>query len=447
MNCWTSHRSLQVGTEADALRVDINSSRGCATRRPRSIVSVDILDGVVPEEIKVFISYSWETAEHKTWVQQLAIALHEAPGIHVVFDDFEMYGGADLAKFMDRIVECDRVVAICTPTYVERVNESKQASGYEGALIKAELVEDMGVNKFIPVLRIGEQRPKCLSTKIYVDFRDDGTFDQKVRALLDAIKGRPPLPRPQKRESKPLLTPEQKHTIPVNRIPAELLNRLGTDQVVVLCNEDGHILGTADFDPFSLREIEGLESLSDLRRKKGVYSITMSVMRLTPSVISDATNGFEHREQIASELRTLVDRKGELYVVYVVIHFNHEPLEEMTVFIGGDCYRRGGQVNDLKSVLTRNSNLAQAMIRKAVMVFPDIPALHGGKKGEWIIVDRSGRRIEEISDAAIIALGTLIIPTGIKFINRYKEQRASSRPRTRSVPTRRLPIFSRDRTG
>lgn len=209
----------------------------------------------------------------------------------------------------------------------------------------------------------------------------------------------------------------------VNLIPAELLNRLGTDQLVLLCNEDldSRVLGTIDFDPSSLQEIDGLESLSDLRRREGVYSITSTVMRLTPTVIRDATDGFEQPEEIASELQALLDREEQVSVVYVVTHFNHKPLEEMTIFVGGDCYRTGREIKDLESVLTRTKNLAQAMIRKAVLVFPDIPALHGGKKGEWIIVDRMGRKIEGISEAAIIALGTLLIPTGIKFLNQYKE--------------------------
>jgi hypothetical protein len=218
-------------------------------------------------------------------------------------------------------------------------------------------------------------------------------------------------------------------SLSINLIPAELLTRLKTDQVILVCNEDldGRVLGSTDFDPASLREIDGLEALSDLRRREEVYSITTTVMRLTPAVIRDATSGFDHGDELASELQTLLDREEQVNVVYVVTHFNHKPLEEMTIFIGGDCYRTGREIKDLESVLTRTKNLAQAMIRKAVIVFPDIPALHGGKKGEWIIVDRSGRKIEGISDDAIIALGTLIIPTGIKFLNQYKEKRAKEK--------------------
>jgi hypothetical protein len=225
-------------------------------------------------------------------------------------------------------------------------------------------------------------------------------------------------------------------SLPVNLIPAELLNRLNADQVVLLSNEElgDRVLGATDLDPASLREIEGMEALSDLRRREGVYSITTTVMRLTPSVIRDATTEFEHADRIGSELQALLDREGQVNVAYVVTHFNHKPLEEMTIFIGGDCYRTGREIKDLESVLTRTKNLAKAMIRKALLVFPDIPALHGGKKGEWIIVDRSGRKIEGISEEAIIALGTLIIPTGIKFLNRYKEKRAREKGIYESFP-------------
>jgi len=227
-------------------------------------------------------------------------------------------------------------------------------------------------------------------------------------------------------------------SLPVNLIPAELLNRLNADRVVLLSNDelDARVLGTTDFDPASLRELDGLESLSDLRRREGVYSITTMVMRLTPTVIADAKNGFEHADRIAAELQSLVEREEQVFIVYAVTHFNHKPLEEMTVFIGGDCYRTGREIKDFESVLTRTKNLARAMIRKAVIVFPDIPALHGGKKGEWIIVDRSGRKIEGISDEAIIALGTLLIPAGIKFLNQYKEKRAREKSIYESFPAR-----------
>jgi hypothetical protein len=99
-------------------------------------------------------------------------------------------------------------------------------------------------------------------------------------------------------------------------------------------------------------------------------------------------------------------------------------LGPLTINIGGDCYRTGNQIRDLSSILDRTKLLAEAMLKKAVMIFPDIPALHGGKKGEWIILDENGQKIEGLSEEAIISLGSAIIPRGIRFLNKYKEQKA-----------------------
>lgn len=227
-------------------------------------------------------------------------------------------------------------------------------------------------------------------------------------------------------------------SLSINLIPAEVLGRFNANQIVLIANEHlgGRVLGTTTFDPSALQEIDGLESLSELRRREGVYSITATIMQLTRLMIDKATRGFEHRFRIISELDALLQHEERVYVVYAVTHFNDKPLEELTVFIGGDCYRTGNEIKDLESVLSRTKNLAQAMIRKAVLVFPDIPTLHGGKKGEWIIVDRDGRKIDGLSEEAIVALGTLIIPEGITFLNRYKQKRAAEKGIYQSFPDR-----------
>lgn len=224
----------------------------------------------------------------------------------------------------------------------------------------------------------------------------------------------------------------------IDAIPAAVLRRSDSDQFVLICNEqlDGKVFGATAFDPSLLQPIEGLESLSELRRREGVYSITCVIRRLTPLLIDAATREFEHRDRIAPELQALLESKEDVYVVYAVTHFNRKPLDELTVFIGGDCYRTGAEIKDLESVLSRTKNLAKAMIRKAVLVFPDIPALHGGKKGEWIVVDRNGKKIEGLSEEAIVALGTLLIAEGIAFLNRYKQKVAIDRGIYESFPER-----------
>jgi glutamate dehydrogenase/leucine dehydrogenase len=226
----------------------------------------------------------------------------------------------------------------------------------------------------------------------------------------------------------------------INQIPAEILSRFNTHQIVLITTEDlkDKVLGTTTFDPHALQEIEGLEKLVALRKSEGVYSITVSIIALDQSSIDEAATEFDNKSAIVDELNGLLKRFPKVYVAYAVTHFNHKPMDELTVFIGGDCYRTGAELKDLDTVLRRTKNLAKAMIRKAVVIFPDIPTLHGGKKGEWIILDGEGKKIEELSEAAIIALGTLIIPKGIKFLNDYKEKTAIEKGIFESFPERNV---------
>jgi hypothetical protein len=229
-------------------------------------------------------------------------------------------------------------------------------------------------------------------------------------------------------------------TLEINQIPAEILSRFNANQIVLITTEDlkDQVLGTTTFDPHALQTIDGLEKLAELRQNESVYSITTSIIVLNQNSIDEATIGFEHRFRIAAELDALIQHERKVYVAYAVTHFNYKPMDELTVFIGGDCYRTGEEIKDLETVLSRTKDLAQAMIRKAVMIFPDIPTLHGGKKGEWIVLDREGKKIEGLSEEAIVALGTLIIPKGIKFLNDYKEKNASEKSIFKSFPERNI---------
>lgn len=66
------------------------------------------------DKISVFVSYSWDSDEHKARVQAFVEQLHR--------DGFEVYAdqnmslGEEITRFMEAgIVKCDRVLMICTP--------------------------------------------------------------------------------------------------------------------------------------------------------------------------------------------------------------------------------------------------------------------------------------------------------------------------------------------
>jgi|GEM_PF-1951094 len=211
----------------------------------------------------------------------------------------------------------------------------------------------------------------------------------------------------------------------LNDIPHHVLTQLGANRAVLLTSEKNEekVFVSTSLQPEDLREIRGLEALSDARKDERVYSITVMILKLDSMLIEEATSFLDNRYRIISELDALLEHNREVYAVYIVTHYNpgQKPCGPLTVNIGGDCYRTDKAIKDFEAVLKRTRDLAEAMLSKAVMVFPDIPALHGGKKGEWIILNRDGQKIQGISEEAIVALGSVIIPYGITFLNSYKE--------------------------
>jgi SEFIR domain len=49
---------------------------------------------------KVFLTYTWESEEHKRWVKDLATRLRSSAGIDVTLDEWEVRLGEPFAHFM-----------------------------------------------------------------------------------------------------------------------------------------------------------------------------------------------------------------------------------------------------------------------------------------------------------------------------------------------------------
>ena len=117
----------------------------------------------------------------------------------MTFDQFDLWAGKDLTHFMERALECERVVVVSTPPYVGKSRERVGGVGYECSLITGDLVKDMKQDTFIPVLRAGEDVPAFLGSKLRLDFRDDGRFEDSMQRLIAAIRREPEARRPEKR--------------------------------------------------------------------------------------------------------------------------------------------------------------------------------------------------------------------------------------------------------
>lgn len=76
----------------------------------------------MPEHPKVFISYSHDSPEHKRWVSELGAKLRHN-GIDAILDQWDLGPGDDITLFMESgLKNSDRVLVICTDTYVSKAN-------------------------------------------------------------------------------------------------------------------------------------------------------------------------------------------------------------------------------------------------------------------------------------------------------------------------------------
>lgn len=153
-----------------------------------------------------FISYSWDSPEHRAWVVKLATALR-SHGVNAIVDAFHAPLGADLTSFMARLATTDFVLIVCTPRYrLKSRGDASGGVGYEQAIITGHIFSGASKpQKFIPLLRAGELAeavPDYLLNRHAADFRDDARFDDVLQQLLRAIfvepeRAAPPIgPRP-----------------------------------------------------------------------------------------------------------------------------------------------------------------------------------------------------------------------------------------------------------
>jgi hypothetical protein len=212
----------------------------------------------------------------------------------------------------------------------------------------------------------------------------------------------------------------------VNEVPERVIPLMegeGADRIFLLTTKrrgDQAYAATSVHGP--MMRASGGAALVQARKEMNVNDICLCLQRVTRERVQQATRGFENRFQIMAELNAALDYFGEFYVAYCVIHANYGPSKDLTIFVGGDCHR---DFQSLGGILSRVKNLSVAMLRKAVTVFPDIPTLHGGKKGEWALITREGRPVSGLSEAATVALGSLIIAEGMRFLNRLRLEHAA----------------------
>ena len=138
----------------------------------------------------VFISYSHDSPSHRRWVLNLGTQLMEN-GVNVILDQWDLRFGEDVTLFMeDGIKSSDKVLAICTDSYVQKANDGSGGVGYERLILTADLVQNISETKIIPLVRQAssdEAVPTFLRTRYYVDYRNDQEHEDKLKELVHEL--------------------------------------------------------------------------------------------------------------------------------------------------------------------------------------------------------------------------------------------------------------------
>ncbi len=148
---------------------------------------------------RVFISYSHDSAEHKSWVLDLATTLRNR-GVDAILDQWDLRPGDDLPLFMESNLEnCDFVVMVCSEKYVKKANVGEGGVGYEKMIMTSSMLKRIDNNKVIPIIRqVGTSlRPTFLNSKLYIDFSRDEDVEYSLDELLRALLNSPLYEKPE----------------------------------------------------------------------------------------------------------------------------------------------------------------------------------------------------------------------------------------------------------
>lgn len=157
------------------------------------------------EAIKVFISYSWDSIEHKEWVKKLADTLEEIEEIHVTWDGYDLDSLVDKNYFMEEgIHDADLVLVVTTNKYKAKADGRQGGVGLETFMASAlhwdGLLRDKK-SKLVVIEREADSMPRYLLGHFHLDFKNDSECAVRIEELLQLLQGKARAERPKKRRS------------------------------------------------------------------------------------------------------------------------------------------------------------------------------------------------------------------------------------------------------
>lgn len=153
--------------------------------------------------VRTFISYSWSSPTHESWVLNLASRLRE-DGVDVVLDKWDLKPGHDAYAFMESMVsdpDVKKVVMVCDRAYVEKSDKRSGGVGTESQIISPEIYRDTSQDKFAAIMTETDTEgnaytPVFYKGRIYFDFISADSFEDSYEQLLRWIIDRPRYVKP-----------------------------------------------------------------------------------------------------------------------------------------------------------------------------------------------------------------------------------------------------------
>jgi hypothetical protein len=140
---------------------------------------------------KLFMSYSWTTPDHESWVLRLATELRES-GIEVILDKWDLREGHDAHAFMEKMVtdkDIRKVVLVCDKAYADKTDGRSGGVGTEAQIISAEIYSKQEQDKFVAVVTERDENgraylPTYYRSRIYIDLSDSSKYAENFEHLV-----------------------------------------------------------------------------------------------------------------------------------------------------------------------------------------------------------------------------------------------------------------------
>lgn len=137
---------------------------------------------------KVFVSYSWDSEEHKRWVLQLVSTLRKY-GVNAIIDEAQIQKETvNLNSMMlKNIQQSDYILVIMTENYAFKADNESGGVGFETQSLVNCMRENIG--KIIPILKDKSDKsiPFYLKGVSYIDLSDQKSFNSNFKKLLYKI--------------------------------------------------------------------------------------------------------------------------------------------------------------------------------------------------------------------------------------------------------------------